>query len=103
MAELGVNVPWGGEADPAQVAETGARWVRLVAKQDVDQVPYLQACQANSLAVLLVIARESLDLGDWTSQPDQRMQWYRDTYSGLVNAWQIANEPDNEEPGSSWL
>src|SRR5690349_13487640 len=60
MAEIGMNVGPDGIVDPNDLAESGARWIRIVATGGNDVGDYMKACQDKQVKVLLAIARESL-------------------------------------------
>ena len=95
MTAFGINTSSDGRFAPADLAETGAKWVRFVALPGVNLSGYAEACRAFGLKVLLVIARESL-VGDYS----ETAAYYRTMYS-RVNALQVGNESDHVS-GSSW-
>jgi len=95
---VGTNVDPRHGYDPADIAGPGVGWVRSVVRPDHDLGPWLNACHAAGLKVLVVIARESLRRG-WTYGAAARH--YAARYGGWADAWQIGNESDHRSP-SSW-
>src|SRR3954469_11487294 len=113
MAELGTNVSRAGRDEPQDIAALGLRWGRIVA-MDEDRLRndrYVERCHEAALKVLMVIVRESLDVGGkpnaGTLSYAQAAGRYQERYIenpdplGNADAWQIGNEPD-AKGNSSW-
>jgi len=107
MAEKGINVARDGSMDPKALADSGARWARMVATDDHDLRDYMKACQDEGVRVLLLIARESLptlnkeqtNLGE---AAQHAAELYQARYDGHFDALQVCNEPDGPPDSSSW-
>lgn len=101
--KIGVNIPRNASVPPIEIAATGASWVRFVAMGSNFEDPgkmreYLRALQETKIKSLLVIAKESIgDLGFGGAA-----SFYATEYGGLVDAWQVGNEPDDNNGIASW-
>lgn len=95
---LGLNCdPLRGDCSPGVIAATGARWVRLVLRQDGDLRPWLADCRQHGINALGVLARESVvPFDSWNAAAT----WYAQRYGPLLSAVQPGNEPDQSGPAS---
>lgn len=99
MAELGINADGRAGIAPESLAALGATWVRCVAYPEDDISDWIRSCHDHGVRVLLVLASESI--GTNPNLWNMNITEFRDRYWGLVDAWQLANEPDHVSP-SSW-
>jgi len=107
MAELGMNIGSDDSYPAEDVAESGARWVRLVAMPELDMTDYIGQCHDKGMKVLLTIAVQSVpgarknELGDFEAAADVYAQRYGG--AGLIDALQVGNEPDGDPENGSWV
>ena len=99
LDNIGINVAGDGHESPESIAETGAKWIRVVAVQGQDIRGWLERCKALGLKVLMVFARESMKYDDWFNS----MRTWKARYGDLVDAYQVGNEWDSDpNAASSW-
>jgi hypothetical protein len=82
------------------VAESGAKWVRVVLLPHEDYGRLFDYMHAQELKILGVIARESL-MGDTLEGWRWAARHYKSKYGHVLDAIQVGNEPDLKSP-SSW-
>ena len=100
---LGVNVDWKPTFQVADIAASGAKWVRSILRQPTDLTPVIQGCHDHDIKVLGLIVRESFQ---WQEHPTPAeiaaaVNHYVPLYDGKLDAWQVGNEPD-QQGGASW-
>lgn len=104
---LGLNVDWQHSAAPADVAATGASWVRSILRPHEFIGEQLTACRLRDMRNLLLVVRESWEWADpvhgWPTSAEIReaARVYVEKYGHLMDAVQFGNEPDLVSP-SSW-
>lgn len=102
-SRIGINIPGDGTVDPDELASLGAKWVRFIAAPHIDTdflKEYISKLHKKDIKILLLIVMESLENMDFSKSA--RMYAERYGAPGIIDAWQLGNEPDDMSGIWSW-
>ena len=93
---LGINTSGDGSANPRQLAECQAGWVRCVVREHIDITDWIvQLRERHGIETLLIGDGSTDSLGPDEFQWRTRMEMYKARYGEIVKLWQWGNEPDH--------
>jgi hypothetical protein len=99
---LGINTSGDGKAEPRQLADCGAGWVRCVVRQSEHIGDWIGRLQARGIETMLIADGSDTSLtkdeGNWRP----RLEGFKAEYGNIVKLWQVGNEPDGVPDSASW-
>jgi hypothetical protein len=99
---LGINTSGDGQAEPRQLADCGAGWVRCVVRENEHITDWIGRLQARGIETMLIADGSDTSLTKDEANWRPRLEGFKAEYGNIVKLWQVGNEPDGVPDSASW-